>query len=303
MTPPVVGWRRRWRISYLVPLSHRLRSGAADCSIVNARSALFDVYGDHLLSRGGQAPVASLVAMMAPLDIAAPAVRTAISRMVAQGWLASVRLPRGRRLRAHPARRASPGRGRGPHLPAPRRRRGTALAPARRSTGSPSGPAASGSATGSATSAMRRCATTPGSARGDPTRSTRCCRPTTYARRRFVAAHDGDDAELAAATWDLDGLGGPYRRWLADARQLVERLGAEQRRPGRIRDPQPLGARVAQVPVPRPWAAARAAARRTGRATRPRRTSTRRRSGCCPAAGRYVDACLRAPAAANGGAR
>jgi phenylacetic acid degradation operon negative regulatory protein len=63
---------------------------------VHARSALFDLYGDHLRSRGGQAPVAALVRLMAPLDIAAPAVRTAVSRMVRQGWLAPTRLPGGR---------------------------------------------------------------------------------------------------------------------------------------------------------------------------------------------------------------
>jgi phenylacetic acid degradation operon negative regulatory protein len=54
---------------------------------VNARSALFDVYGDHLRERGGAARVASLVRLLAPLGVAAPAVRTAVSRMVRQGWL------------------------------------------------------------------------------------------------------------------------------------------------------------------------------------------------------------------------
>jgi phenylacetic acid degradation operon negative regulatory protein len=39
--------------------------------------------------------VAALVRLLAPLDIAAPAVRTAISRMVRQGWLDPVRLPNG----------------------------------------------------------------------------------------------------------------------------------------------------------------------------------------------------------------
>ena len=63
---------------------------------MHARSALFDLYGDHLRARGDQAPVAALVRMLAPLDIAAPAVRTAISRMVRQGWLEPVRLPSGR---------------------------------------------------------------------------------------------------------------------------------------------------------------------------------------------------------------
>jgi phenylacetic acid degradation operon negative regulatory protein len=54
---------------------------------MHARSLLFDVYGDHLRARGGWAPVAGLVRLLEPLDVAAPAVRTAISRMVAQGWL------------------------------------------------------------------------------------------------------------------------------------------------------------------------------------------------------------------------
>lgn len=39
--------------------------------------------------------MAALVRLLAPLDIAAPAVRTAVSRMVRQGWLAPARLPRG----------------------------------------------------------------------------------------------------------------------------------------------------------------------------------------------------------------
>jgi phenylacetic acid degradation operon negative regulatory protein len=55
---------------------------------VHARSALFDLYGDHLLGRGGSAPVAALIRLLAPLGVRPPAVRTAISRMVSQGWLA-----------------------------------------------------------------------------------------------------------------------------------------------------------------------------------------------------------------------
>src|SRR5687767_13334662 len=62
---------------------------------MQARSALFDLYGDHLRSRGGRAPVAALVRLLAPLGVAAPAVRTAVSRMVRQGWLEPVRLPEG----------------------------------------------------------------------------------------------------------------------------------------------------------------------------------------------------------------
>ncbi|GAA2889260.1 hypothetical protein GCM10020220_094310 [Nonomuraea rubra] len=62
---------------------------------VHARAALFDLYGDHLRSRGGQASVAALVRLMKPLDIAAPAVRTAFSRMVRQGCCGPLRLPQG----------------------------------------------------------------------------------------------------------------------------------------------------------------------------------------------------------------
>jgi phenylacetic acid degradation operon negative regulatory protein len=62
---------------------------------MQARSALFDLYGDYLLPRGGRAPVAALVRLLAPLGIAAPAVRTAVSRMVRQGWLHPLRLSTG----------------------------------------------------------------------------------------------------------------------------------------------------------------------------------------------------------------
>jgi phenylacetic acid degradation operon negative regulatory protein len=59
---------------------------------VHARSALFDLYGDHLRARGARAPVAALVRLLAPLRVHPPAVRTAVSRMVRQGWLEPVRL-------------------------------------------------------------------------------------------------------------------------------------------------------------------------------------------------------------------
>jgi phenylacetic acid degradation operon negative regulatory protein len=62
---------------------------------MQARSALFDLYGDYLRPRGGRAPVAALVRMLGPIGIAAPAVRTAISRMVRQGWLIPMRLTGG----------------------------------------------------------------------------------------------------------------------------------------------------------------------------------------------------------------
>ena len=66
---------------------------------MDARSALLDLYGDHLRTwpglRRGAAPVASLVRLLAPLGVSDPAVRTAVSRMRASGWLDAVRLPAG----------------------------------------------------------------------------------------------------------------------------------------------------------------------------------------------------------------
>lgn len=62
---------------------------------MQARSALFDLYGDYLRPRGGRAPVAALVRLLAPLGVAPPAVRTAVSRMVRQGWLHPLRLSSG----------------------------------------------------------------------------------------------------------------------------------------------------------------------------------------------------------------
>lgn len=67
---------------------------------MHARSALFDVYGDHLRTRGHRAPVSALVRLLEPVGIAAPAVRTAISRMVMQEWLAPVGVDGGRGYRA-----------------------------------------------------------------------------------------------------------------------------------------------------------------------------------------------------------
>src|SRR3954465_13387847 len=63
---------------------------------MQARSALFDLYGDHLRHRGGVAPVAVLVRLLAPLEIAAPAARTAASRMVRQGAALAVDTEHGR---------------------------------------------------------------------------------------------------------------------------------------------------------------------------------------------------------------
>ena len=46
--------------------------GAGRLGAMQARSALFDVYGDHLRARGSEAPVAAVVRMLDPVGIAAP---------------------------------------------------------------------------------------------------------------------------------------------------------------------------------------------------------------------------------------
>src|SRR3954468_18194011 len=86
----IIPYRARGR-----PRAHR---GNWHSDRMRARSALFDVYGDHLRSRGDQAPVSALIRLLEPVGlaervgIAEPAVRTAISRMAAQGWLEPTRV-------------------------------------------------------------------------------------------------------------------------------------------------------------------------------------------------------------------
>jgi phenylacetic acid degradation operon negative regulatory protein len=188
---------------------------------VNARSALFDLYGDHLRARGGQAPVAALVRLLAPLGVAAPAVRTAVSRMVRQGWLAPVRLAGGpgyvlttravRRLDDASARiyrtRATDWDGTWhlivTTLPGERSRRDrlraglTFLGYAQLDDATWIGPRWSEEV--------------------DLLLETESVRA-----ERFVARHDGDSTGLVRRAWDIEGLSRAYLRWLADARALIE---------------------------------------------------------------------------------
>ena len=55
--------------------------------MVHARSAVVDLYGDHLRRHGWWAPVAAVVTLAGAVDVRPPAARTAISRLAAQGWL------------------------------------------------------------------------------------------------------------------------------------------------------------------------------------------------------------------------
>jgi phenylacetic acid degradation operon negative regulatory protein len=193
---------------------------------VNARSALFDLYGDHLRVRGGQAPVAALVRLAAPLGISAPAVRTAVSRMVRQGWLQPVRLPggpgyaltpRGTRWLDEAAERVY-SRGDPPwdghwHLLVVERPRERARRERLRATLTYLGYAPVGEGTWISPRAA------PGLdslLAAGPVRA-----------ERFRAAYDGDARALLARAWDLDGLAEAYRQWLGWAAALVAGTGLD----------------------------------------------------------------------------
>ena len=187
---------------------------------MNARSALFDLYGDHLRGRGGRAPVAALVRLMAPLGITAPAVRTAVSRMVRQGWLAPVRLAEGPGYALTPraVRRLDDAAVRIYRtrqvdwdgvwhllittLPAERSRRDrlraglTFLGYAQLDDATWIGPRWSEEV--------------------DQLMETEAVRA-----ERFLARHDGDSVGLVRRAWDIEGLARAYSRWLGDAVQVV----------------------------------------------------------------------------------
>jgi phenylacetic acid degradation operon negative regulatory protein len=194
--------------------------------LVNARSALFDLYGDHLRSRGGRARVASLVALLAPLDISAPAVRTAVSRMVKQAWLQPTRIEGAPayaltaraelRLEEAAARiyrtRSADGWDARWHLVVPNRPADRAGRERLRNGLAFLGYAPIGDGAWVA-------------ARPSPELDVLLDAEGIHAER-FAAAHETDDADLVRRAWDLDAVGRAYERWLADARGLVGALSS-----------------------------------------------------------------------------
>jgi phenylacetic acid degradation operon negative regulatory protein len=195
---------------------------------VNARSALFDLYGDHLLRRGQQAPVAALVRLLAPLRISAPAVRTAVSRMAKQGWLAPARLssgagyrltPRGElrlrqaadRIYRHSVPPSWDGRWHLVIMPrigerAKRDRLRSAL-----------GFLGYATLDGGTWISPRASAELDGLLAAEQVRA-----------ERFHARHDGDARALAARAWDIDGLARAYRQWLTSATEHAAGIGPDQ---------------------------------------------------------------------------
>ena len=260
---------------------------------MHARSALFDLYGDHLRTRGSQAPVAAVVRLLAPVGIAGPG---GAHRDLPDGdaGLAGAGPARRRpRLPGHRARHRPPRPGRrrgstgwtGPPGTAP----GTSSSSRRRA----SAPPATGCAPTSPSWGTPSWPTTSGSARS-PARSSLGAGPGRARPAGPPAATDFDPPPTEA--WDLAALHEAYARWPETADGLVaeERRGADERRPGRggVRRPLPPRARVAQVPLRRPRAAGRAAAARTGRGTPPPSGSRARRARLKPGADRFVARCL-----------
>jgi phenylacetic acid degradation operon negative regulatory protein len=193
---------------------------------VDARSALFDLYGDHLRSRGARAPVAALVRLLNPLGISAAAVRTAVSRMARQGWLEAVRLPAGAGYALTPRavgrldeaaeriyRHGLPDWDGRWHLLVIERVRDRARRERLRAGLSYLGYAPIDETTWVS---PRRSVELDGLLEAERVRA-----------ERFEACHDGDARGLVARVWDLDGLARAYQRWLGMARELVAPVGPD----------------------------------------------------------------------------
>ncbi|HEU4543134.1 MAG TPA: PaaX family transcriptional regulator C-terminal domain-containing protein [Jiangellaceae bacterium] len=191
---------------------------------MNARSALFDLYGDHLRSRGGAARVASLVALLAPLDITPPAVRTAVSRMVKQGWLRPIKIsgaagyaltPRAELRLDNAAARIYRTTANDEwsgywHLVIPDRPSDRATRERLRSGLAYLGYAPLGDGTWLA-------------ARPSPELEA-LLHSERISAEGFLARHQDDDAALIRRAWDLNAVGRSYRRWLTEAKDLIGSL-------------------------------------------------------------------------------
>jgi len=258
---------------------------------MRARAALFDVYGDHLRSRGDAAPVAALLRMLAPLGVTAPAVRTAVSRMVRQGWLAPAQLPDGPgyALTARGVRRLDDAAAR-------IYRTGQEAWDGRWHLLVVSQPASRGAR-------QRLSADLAFLGYGAIEASTWVAtRPSPEAAaivaahgatmEPFAAVHTGDGRSMIDRAWGLDQLAAAYGRFVDDLTPLVGAVGQD------ASDEMAFAARTALVHawrnflftdpdlpsqlLPTDWAGARAAAFFDSEASR-----------LLPAAARFVDSCLR----------
>ncbi len=164
--------------------------------------------------------MAALVRLVAPLHISAPAVRTAVSRMARQGWLAPVRLPEGagyrlttravQRLRAAAdriyRRDAPPWDGRWHVVVVERVTERAARDRLRSALG------------------YLGYACLEGSTWISPRRSVELgalLAAESLSADSFHASYDGDPRLLVARAWDVDGLAREYLQWLRRAAEIV----------------------------------------------------------------------------------
>ncbi|TCC46675.1 PaaX family transcriptional regulator [Kribbella capetownensis] len=268
---------------------------------MHARSALFDLYGDHLRARGARAPVAALVRLLAPLGVHPPAVRTAVSRMVRQGWLEPVRID------------GQPGYALTSRA---RRRLDDAAARIYRTSPDGTGPAGTNGSSGwdqhwhlgilrEVPNARRRdqlasqlaflgwAPLSDGAWVGlrNDAEVDQILGVEGIAADRFRAPVDAGAVEFARRVWKLDELGASYDAWLIEAKVLVDSAGDD------TTDEQAFAVRSELVHewrkflfldpglpgelLPDDWAGTRAAAYFDFHAER-----------LSPAAGRFVDDCL-----------
>ena len=256
---------------------------------MNARSALFDLFGDHLRERGGAAPVAAIVRLLAPLGVAPPAVRTAISRMVRQGWLTPTRV-----------------HGASGYALTPRATRRLDEAAARiyrthdldwdgtwhlLSVTPPGGRSARdrvraglsflgyGALDDTTWIAPRPAGEVDALLAGEGARA-----------ERFTAHHDGDSSVLVSRAWDLDGLARSYLRFLDEAASFAaegdDDQGAFVARSRLVHEWRKFLFSDPALPpalLPIDWPGTKAAAYFDAESSR-----------LLPAASRFVDACLEA---------
>lgn len=176
--------------------------------------------------------MAALVRLLEPLDVAAPAVRTAVSRMVRQGWLRPVRLPQGAGYGLTP-------------------KAVSRLDEAARRIYRPGDPAWDGHWHMIVFSPVRdrsrrdRLRATLAFLGFAPLSETTWIGPRSPAELdllldgenvhadRFDAALRGDPRELVARAWDLAAIGEAYERWHAEAVTLISALPV-QAPPGQV---------------------------------------------------------------------
>ena len=223
-----------------------------------------------------------------------PAVRTAVSRMVRQGLVAPPAT--GLRTGLSADRKSGPafGRGGGPDLPhRPRRLGRDGSISSCYTTRSPASATPARLAFLGYGSARRpRAWVAPRAGRRDrrgadarPRSATSGSAPATRPVRRARP-------KIVGRAWNLDELGRSYEGFIADLRPVVTAVTA------RSTDEEAYAARFQLVhawrslPVPRPATAHRAAAATLARGERGRLLRQATRSGCGPAADRYVERCL-----------